>query len=627
MNRWLAALCLIAGCGDSSTASLFTLPELAPDAEFYELPFPNDIHRHDDGSLELSRLPANSALMRDVRAAAQTLDGFGLNQAIYLRFDGELDPASLPDAIGSVDDAASVYLIDVDPDSPGYGQRSPILVRFRAEAGETIGPNHLIARPYPGFGLTEATTYALVVTDRVRDSAGNSPVATSTFAQLLGDAGDTAVTRARERYQPLLDFLDEPGGDDRDDVISAAVFTTQRTTFVVPAIRKAVHALAAPAATGITKTSSNAVYSVFLGSYQAANFQVGAVPYRDPPNGQIMIGTDGTAIVERMEPMRFALTVPAGTPPTTGWPIAVCQHGTTSDYLAFVDDGTAGRLASEGVATISTDQVLHGPRNPGGNPALDFFNITNVYAARDNALQGTADAFSLLRLALGLSIPDGGRTITFDPDRVSFFGHSQGGLTGPGFVVFEPRVTGAVFSGTGGLLYLSLLYKTLPFDIPTLVHSVLGDDPVDEDNPSLALVQMWIERSDGANYAPLMVRRPPLGGDGLPLPPRNIFQTEGFIDRYSPNPAIEAFATAIGGDLAMLPATRDVPGLTALHGRTIRTPPVAANLNGVTAVLAQYQQASGSDGHFVVLDIPTAQRQAASFLGTLANTGQATVVP
>ena len=86
--------------------------------------------------------------------------------------------------------------------------------------------------------------------------------------------------------------------------------------------------------------------------------------------------------------MRFALTVPAGPVPATGWPIAIYSHGTGGDYASFIDDGTALGLAREGIAVISTDQVLHGPRNPGGNPELDFFNFGNPYAARDNALQG-----------------------------------------------------------------------------------------------------------------------------------------------------------------------------------------------------------------------------------------------
>jgi hypothetical protein len=43
-------------------------------------------------------------------------------------------------------------------------------------------------------------------------------------------------------------------------------------------------------------------------------------------------------------------------------------------------------------------------------------------------------------------------------------------------------------------------------------------------------------------------------------------------------------------------------------------------------VLAQYEQAPDSDGHFVVFDIAAARVQSAEFLGTLADTGDATVV-
>jgi hypothetical protein len=63
-----------------------------------------------------------------------------------------------------------------------------------------------------------------------------------------------------------------------------------------------------------------------------------------------------------------------------------------------------------------------------------------------------------------------------------------------------------------------------------------------------------------------------------------------------------------------------------LRGRATLEAPFTGNLGGVTAVLAQYPAAEGSDGHFVVFDVPAAQVQSAQFLGTLASTGQATVV-
>ena len=608
--RTCALLLLLAACESAPTPAVFELP--GDSTDFYAVPFPNDLRREADGTVDLSAFPTNSLIADAYRAAADGLDGFGLNQAIYARFAGAFD-ADLPDPVASITERASVYLVDVDPDSPARGQKTPIAVRFRAEPTQTLGGNHLVARPYPGFGLAEGTTYALVITHRI-GNVEPSP----TFTELLGGAGDARIAEARAAYQPLLDYLDEPGGDDRDDVVSAAVFTTQRATHVVPAIRNAVLAAPAPVAANVVENAPGEAFTVFVGEYTAPNFQAGEVPYRNAPDGRIELAGD-MAVVQRMEPMRFALSVPGGPVPPTGFPIAIYSHGTGGNHLTFYEDGTASALAAQGIAVISTDQVLHGPRNPGGDEQIDFFNIANPYAMRDNALQGTADAFSQLRLVQGLQIAHANRTIRFDPARVYFFGHSQGGMTGPGFVAYEPAVSGAVFSGTGGLLYLGLLYKTKPLDVTMLLQTFLRDEPVDDDNPSLAMLQMWVERADGVNYAARFVRDP-VGA------PKNIFQTEGFTDTYTPNPSIEAFAVAIGGDLVQLADTQDILGLTALRGRAVMAAPIANNLNGATAALGQYKQRQGSDGHFVVFDIATAHRQAASFLGTLARTGTATVV-
>ncbi|MDX2088375.1 MAG: hypothetical protein SFX73_11020 [Kofleriaceae bacterium] len=614
----------LAACSEDPTTALFAVPGASPADHFYDLPFPNDLRRYPDGRLDLSLFPTNSLVVDNMRAAAETLDGFGLNSAIYARFDGPLDPMTLPDVEASREPGASVYLVNVDPDSPDRGVRIPIVARFKPKGTQTIEDNHLVARPYPGFPLDEGTTYALVITKRVHDAAGNPVLRADELAQLVDGKGNDAIASARATYQPLLDYLDEPGDDERADIVSAAVFTTQHATFIAPALRKGVFAAPAPVATDVSRMSENPLYSVWTGMYEAPNFQTGEPPYVNAPSGEIKVGTDEAAIVARMEPLRFALSVPAGDVPTNGWPLVIYSHGTGGDFLSFIN-GTAASLSREGLAIISMDQVLHGPRNPGGNPELDFFNFGNPYAARDNAVQGFADAFSQLRLGIGLSITDGQRTHRFDPTKIYFFGHSQGGITGPGFIAFEPSLSGAVLSGTAGLLYENLLHKTEPFDIPELVQTFLRDEPVDEDNPSLALVQMWVDRSDCINYAPLMVREP-ASVDGTQLRPRSIYQSEGFIDRYSPNIGIEAFATALGGDVVkQLPAFKAVEGLE-LRGRTPLPAPITGNLNGATAVLAQYEQESGSDGHFVVFDLPVAENHAAKFLGTLARTGQATMV-
>jgi hypothetical protein len=621
------ALVWLAACGDDPVTALFAVPGSSQGDDFYALPFPSDLRRDADGRLDLSELPTNSAIAETVRQIAeQDLDGFGLNAAIFARFSGPLDPDSLPSPAQSLEPGAAVYLVDVDPDSPTHGERWPVIASFREDGTQTMLGNRLVVRPYPGFPLADGTTYALVITRRLRAASGGDVEPSADFVALrAANGGDPVIASARTVHAPLLAYLDEPGGDERDTVVSAAVFTTQRATHVMPAIHKAVYGTPVPVARDITQTVMGSTFGIFTGLYDAPNLQSGEPPYISS-GGRVTIGNNGAAVVQRTEELRFALAVPNGEVPATGFPICIYQHGTTGDWMTFFQDGTADRLTAEGIAVISTDQVLHGPRGAGADPSIAFFNFNNPVAGRDNPLQGAADAWSQQRLALGMSLTDGGgRTIRFDPERVYFFGHSQGGLTGPGYVAFEPALKGAVLSGTGGTFYLSLLDKKKPLDFYSLISTLIRDEPVDEDNPTIHMAQMAVERNDPVNYAPFMVRQLQRGPDGTMLAPRNIFHLEGFTDNYTPNRVIQAFAVALGADAVELPDAELHEGL-ALRGKMILTTPITNNAGSVTNVLAQYRAPGNNDGHFVAFDVAAARKQSAKFLGTLAATGRATVV-
>ncbi len=629
----LLALVAAPACGDDApepVAALFDVGVLTSDdpARFYDLPFPSDLRRDDTGHLLLTGFPAQAPLVQAyAAAAARDLDGWGLNSAVYFRFDGALDGGSLPDAAASVLDDAALYLVNVDAASPSYGERTPVLAHFTADGYKSTEPNLLAILPYPGFPLREGTTYAAVITSRVHD-AHDQPLRTSDAWEAVRDGapGDEGLTAA---YAPLWDYLAD-GADARDaraDVVAATVFTTQHATDMMPKLRQAIWQLPAPTAAALTRTSERGTKTRYEGTYDAPNFQRGVVPYTND-GGDIVLGDDGLPVVQVTETLRFAVTVPDGPTPPTGWPIVLYEHGTGGDYLSFVDDGTAESLAQAGLAAISMDQVLHGPRNPGGNPEVDFFNFINPLTARDNVAQGAADGFSLTRLATGLAFHDRGRQVFFDPARVYFFGHSQGSTTGGPFVPFEPSIKATVFSGAGGVLTLTLLTKTEPFDIPGLVVALARDEPLDEWNPTLTLLQTWAERADAVNYAAALVREPPPmpaadggPGDGTPQAPKALFQTDGIVDHYAPNVNGRAYFTAVGGDLVG-PQLEDVPGLT-LRGRQVQAAPLANNLNGATAALLQY---AGDEGHFVVFDVAAARFQSTQFLATHAATGTATVV-
>jgi predicted esterase len=609
----LAALALVgAACSSPPGATArFELPRAGdPPSEFYALPFPNDLRLRDDGTVDLDdHVRPNELIDLYLDTISTVTRGFGTNAALFVRFSAELDPASLPaDAAASLEDDAAVMLVDVDPDSPERGARTPLLFRFSPFEGESIGDNWLGCLPYPGRPLRPATTYALLLTDRLRAADGGGIARDVDFDALLGDGDtDADVVAARARYAPLLDWVDEPGGVDRADLVDATMFTTQDPVGLVGRARARILAdVAAPVAADLVAGDVTADFAIYSGTFEGPNFQTGLPPYDKPADGgAILVDDAGEPIVQRTETLRFAVTLPPGTAPDDGWPVVIYAHGTGGDYTSFIDDGTAARLAAQGLAVISMDQPMHGSRGQGVPDEKLVFNYENPIAALDVIRQGAIDDFQLLRLIDSLDL-DGAR---LDPERIAFMGHSQGGITGTPFVAWEPRVQGAVLSGAGGLLYQTMLHKE---GIPELVAAFIRDYPLDQFNNLLALVQMFGEPADPANYGPMLT--------GL-----DIYQSEGFVDSFTPNITIEALGVAAGLS-PVAPVLDSVAGFF-LRGLPVLEPPVSANRDGHTAVFVQYQAASGNDGHFVVFDVPAARRQHAAFLGTLARDGRATLVP
>src|SRR5262245_8350096 len=108
----LCAACA-AACGGDPAVSVFVGRGAASTPEtFYDLPFPNDARRQASGLIDLTGFPAQTPIVEQYIAAIEgSLDGFGLNSGIFLRFDGELDESGLPDAAGSVGEDAAVYLV------------------------------------------------------------------------------------------------------------------------------------------------------------------------------------------------------------------------------------------------------------------------------------------------------------------------------------------------------------------------------------------------------------------------------------------------------------------------------------------------------------------------------------
>lgn len=131
------------------------------------------------------------------------------------------------------------------------------------------------------------------------------------------------------------------------------------------------------------------------------------------------------------------------TAPVGGWPVVIFQHGITSEKENML--AIAGTMALAGYAVVAIDHMLHGERgfavtvtnedgteeelviNATDNAATDYMNLQSLLTTRDNVRQSISD---ILALRAALNVSNLTQAGTINPTKVSFIGHSLGGIAG-----------------------------------------------------------------------------------------------------------------------------------------------------------------------------------------------------
>jgi hypothetical protein len=630
-------------CADEGAfRAYFEVPRPArPPADFFRLPFPNDI-RAAGGTLDLSDfpLPGPTELGVDlVKLYVDTwtadFEGFSSIAGITFRFSRELDPAS------ATQDA--VLLVDV---TPGASQRYlPRLWTIANGRSKYACAHTLTLRPWTDQPLLPRHTYAAIVTTAIRSAGGEAPARDADLVALLGAErpADGALARAWEIYAPLRAWL-AVAGDATPDVAGAAVFKVQDMTGHMARLAGDLATRPPPALTALTLcgpgvtspcddgtqaracgTTSTTFHEIH-GRFSVPIYQSGTPPYDRPSDwaslGGAILEPGGGPTPVRTEAVCFALALPKGTAPAEGWPLVVYHHGTGGSMRSAILDGTAAVVTGgpKPAALFAFDAVAHGARRGGSSKSPDdlVFNPLNPRAARDNFLQGAVDVLQALRLPstpVSASASPTGAAIAFNPGIVAFFGHSQGSTSGELALPFTSVPGAALLSGAGAYLTRSLLDKTKPFDVAAGLAEAAGE-PLDELHPVMTLLQSVFDRADPVNYAPLVVAHPLPG-----VTPKHVYMSWGKGDSYTPRTTLEANARALG-----IPPV--APLLEDYLVRAISRP-VSRNLMSGggpqrTAALFQYAP-DGYDGHFVAGLNPAAIADWTAFLRSYLATGTPTV--
>lgn len=674
LSPWAGVSC--SDVEESTPKIYFHVPRatdpLAVSADFYKLPFPNDI-RLQNGKVSLAGHPRPGPHLlpfdlvdRYITAIEAESTGFSANPTIFLRLSKQFNASAFPGDCG-------VSLVDITPTSPNYTLAEGLACGATNASSRYVCGPYLWARTRLGSPLRPGTTYALLIRKTLTDLLGNPFGADDDFAAMLAATppADPTLAAAYPAYLPLRNYI-ATGQIAAADLAAAVVFTVEKYEDPLAAIDAAVAASPPPAIGGLVRCapgvvspcddgktgadhvrgclaadSSSLNFDTYQGTIALPVFQQGTPPYLTPTDGGNIVydGTTGAATVQGTQKVCFALTVPKGVAPASGWPLVVYSHGTGGSYHSIIDLGlsddyaigaapaglgfgvdggvTAVSAAPVPMAVLGYDGILHGTRNGGSTKAVGelVYNFLNPRAARDNALQASADLLAIPHGLAGFAA----QGIVLDGTKLALYGHSQGG-NGASLVAARQSSYGAiVMSGTGGTLIYTLLGKTQPVNIPAVLPYLLGEigpSAVDATHPVLGLMQMYFERSDSVNFGRRLFHEP------LPtMTAHHILHVHGTKDSYSVVPTQQAYALAAHFKVAPVPAI-DNFGLDPVDP----LPPVSYNeffgsYGKLTALEIQYQPGATYDGHFVSTQNPSARAAIQEMLVTAARDGIPTVSP
>jgi hypothetical protein len=679
-----------ASAGDAGIPqSIFIVPadvSSLKDTAFFDHPWPSDYRLDANGNILLAGVYnpfAEPIVTAYVTSLTGAIKGFSTAAYGYMRFATDLDPTSLPATpTDTLDPSATVQLINVDPSSPEHDKRHVAQVSFRQASGDYWQADTLVVGPALGYPLLPNTKYAIVVTRGVRSTAGAAIGPSPDLSAVLGLTATSSTNKpVHDLFAPALADV-VALGIPASNIAHFTVFTTNDPTAelfkvvdLLPALVPAPTVLpngapgtssfagedagAANASSLVSDTAdvSPGIYDVYQGWYgPAPNFQQGTAPYLDS-GGNFVFDSSGNAVLQNTFPMRFTLVVPNAGPcpmPASGYPILLYAHGTGGDFRSVIDEenGVGDAMARQCIASMGIDEIFSGARpgapapgdpNAEGDEEVSFFNVGNPSAMRTNTRQSAIDIvtqarlFTETKMAIPAATAVTGKAIVFDPTKLLFMGHSQGGLSGPLYLASHASALGGVLSGSSSSVPITLLDKTSPSpSVAGLWLFLLGlTQPSDVAeltlfHPMMSFAQTVIDPIDPLVYMQYLIERPRPGHA-----PKSIYQTEGVNpdgtgDTYAPPQGIEVGSVAIG-----LP--RQAPGVHTvveeawggIGDLSIGSSGLAGNLadGGASGVLAQFVPAPNDDGHFVFFDVPACRLQAAQFAANLAASPQGKIPP
>ncbi len=366
-------------------------------------PFPSDRFTQVDwtqNTFKRVKLPKPDCAVRPSDCAdidvVNTLDGFNTQPRISVPFTGDINLASVS--------SETVYLVNLGDTTSGqgFGQRVGINQVSWDVAGKTLVFES-------DEQLNEHTRYVLVVTNGVRDAAGD-PIEAGQYGRFRAQPnGDELRDHDLMGYRRALMDGENAARSTRHRIVAVSLFTTQSVSADLAKIHRQIRR-SQPAPANFMIGNGGTTRAVFpvaglagiqwvLQTTTAPTFTTSFVPtpalgvvpgavgrvafgsFRSPNymNSSQFIPATGTLTgqpaVQSTNELVFELFLPEGPRPAGGWPVAIFGHG-FGDSMFGAPWTVASVFASKGIATIAINVVGHG----GG--ALGTLNVLPSAAHR-----------------------------------------------------------------------------------------------------------------------------------------------------------------------------------------------------------------------------------------------------
>lgn len=609
----------------------FVVPRASPNGseEFYRLPFPSDI-RTENGkpNMDGHYAPDPDLLGFDLGglyfgAIEEDLDGFGVSQPVFFRYTDPIDRATLSSTAAT----PTVYMVNIDKSSDQYGEKIPTRQVYINDKGQFICAHALGVAPIDGFALAPGTLYAVVLTTAITSRWGAKPIQDKDFLAMLSDEKpkDSILQDAHDIYAPLRSYF-------KDESIAAhtvAVATVYRTGnpgALAPKIRQAVRNSMPPEVIEIAVCGRDAPISCNATDDSALNprgcfasndfvelhakirhpvMQTGARPYKFAPAGDIKLNSNGVPEVQAYEELCISIAIPKNEAmPAGGWPVVIYGHGTGGNFTSVIRTATVStRLVKRGIAVIGFDGMMHGPRQSltdsstasWKDPGLVFFNAINPRASQYNVMQGSADVFNLVRFAEQAQLTAAQTSLAastkFDPEKIMYYGHSQGTVIAPPVAAHEPNLRAVVLTGAGAEIGLTVVHKRKPNDLTGTVRSVLGDQSITRLHPMIAMLSWYFGNTDAIAFGRLIAKD--RSGPGRPV---NYLHVYGVDDGFTPDVTQKALIRATGVPIfgeKLAPLENYTPSFPERQGNI-----EVGGIKATVGVLQYENPVANSDGHF-----------------------------